>query len=149
MPVTIAVAPNEAFEVEIRRDGFYPKAVQIDGTRPVLVVQLAPIPGVVPAVPVPSASPLEALRRTPEPGARAVAQALLHANPALAFPSRDGGLRSGAAAPSSIQLAPPPPAPPSTAAAALASALGAPFSPIVPQESASPPLPSPPAPSAN
>jgi hypothetical protein len=64
MPVSIHLARNETAQVEIRREGFYPKRVTLDGTRPVIVVQLVPIPGVVPMVPVPSASPLEQVRRT-------------------------------------------------------------------------------------
>jgi hypothetical protein len=65
MPVTVNVGPNEFFEVEIRREAFYPRRVRVDGTKPVIVVQLTPIPGVIPAVRVPTASPIEGLRPKP------------------------------------------------------------------------------------
>jgi hypothetical protein len=133
MPVTVSVAPNESFELEIRREGFYPKRVPVDGARPVIVVQLVPIPGVIPAIPVPSVSALDALRRKPDAGGRSLA-ALLHARPNLLIPSRDAG---AAIAPALPQPAPPP-------VNAPAAPPPAPPTPIA--ESAAPPVP-PPAPS--
>jgi hypothetical protein len=63
MPVTVPVAKGEVVNVEIRRDGFYTEKVALDGSRPVVVVKLAAIPGVQPRVPVPTGEPNEALRR--------------------------------------------------------------------------------------
>lgn len=63
MPVTITLAQGEVATVDIIRDGFYPEHVQVDGSRDVVVVRLAAIPGVAPMVPVPSAEPLEAIRQ--------------------------------------------------------------------------------------
>jgi serine/threonine-protein kinase len=102
MPVNVAVGANERFEVEIRREGFYPKKVDVDGTRPVIVVQLQPISGVVPVVPVPSASPIDALRRKSDDNARMLAE-LLYDKPSLLSHGRDAG---AAVAP---VLTPPPP----------------------------------------
>lgn len=139
MPVNVEVLPNEVFEVEIRREGFYPKRVQVDGTRPVIVAQLTPIPGVVPAVPVPSALPFEALRRTPDAGRSRIA-ALLQAGSGLLSMHRDAG-----AATAQAQTAGPAPPAPSSAPAAPP-LFPTPAQPT-PQESAvAPPGP---APSAN
>jgi serine/threonine-protein kinase len=63
MPVTVPVAKGEVVTVEIRRDGFYPEKVPLDGSRAVVIVKLAPIPGAQPRVPVPSGEPNETLRR--------------------------------------------------------------------------------------
>jgi serine/threonine-protein kinase len=90
MPVTVAVAKGETVEVEVRRDGFYPEKVRLDGTRTVVVVRLTPIPGVQPRIPVPSAEPLDALKRaseamlSPSPANRADAGAPVHAAPPVA-----------------------------------------------------------------
>jgi serine/threonine-protein kinase len=123
MPVTVDVLPNEVFDVEIRREGFYPRRVRIDGARPVIVVQLTPIPGVIPVVPVPSLSALDALRRKPDAGARSIA-ALLHDRSSFLAAGRDAGLAPAASA------APPAPPPPS----AIVNA---------PQPAAAPPQPAP------
>lgn len=64
MPVTVALTPGEVADVEIRREGFYPEKVKLDGARPVVIVQLRQIPGVRPSVPVPSAGPMDALRHS-------------------------------------------------------------------------------------
>jgi serine/threonine-protein kinase len=59
MPVTIHVEPGHPVRVVIKRDGFYPEPVVIDGSKHVVVVRLQKIPGATPAVPVPDDSPLE------------------------------------------------------------------------------------------
>jgi serine/threonine-protein kinase len=64
MPVTVALAPGEVANVVVRREGFYPEKVKLDGSRPVVIVQLRQIPGVRPSVPVPSAGPMDALRHS-------------------------------------------------------------------------------------
>jgi hypothetical protein len=79
MPVTVHVAAHETVNVELRREGFYAETVKLDGSRPVVVVRLTPIPGVQPRIPVPSGEPLEALRRWGDAGARSFA-ALLYAH---------------------------------------------------------------------
>jgi len=71
MPLSIPVAKGEVVTVEIRREGFYPAKVQLDGSRPVVVSKLTPIPGVQPRVPVPPAETNDAL------GASAAARAML------------------------------------------------------------------------
>ncbi|MEZ4373717.1 MAG: serine/threonine-protein kinase [Polyangiaceae bacterium] len=55
MPVTIHVIPGEKVEVEVKRDGFHPKTLTLSGKRRRVVVELQPIPGAKPAVPVPDA----------------------------------------------------------------------------------------------
>jgi hypothetical protein len=55
MPVTVRVEDGKNVVVDIRRQGFFSRKVKIDGSKPRLVVRLAPIPGVRPAVPVPEA----------------------------------------------------------------------------------------------
>lgn len=150
MPVNVTVLPDETFELEVRREGFYPRKVQVDGSRPVIVVQLEPIPGVIPMVPVPSASPLEALRRRPEPNARAVA-ALLHARPSLLSTGRDAGIMLDPMPPPSAAPMPSPPIPAAAAAVPPAPASVQPALPAPPPvESAAPPAPAPaPPPSGN
>jgi eukaryotic-like serine/threonine-protein kinase len=141
MPVTVSVGPSERFEVEIRREGFHPKKVDIDGTRPVIVVQLTPISGVVPVVPVPSVSALDALRRKSDGGARLLA-ALLHDRPGLLSHRRDAGAGAASSAP---------PAPPAGAPAAAPAPVSPPAPPPQPPVMESPPAPlqPPPAPSTN
>jgi hypothetical protein len=63
MPVTVSVARGEVVTVEIRRDGFYPEKVRLDGDKKVVTVRLKPVPGVQLRVPVPSSEPLEVLGR--------------------------------------------------------------------------------------
>jgi serine/threonine-protein kinase len=137
MPVTLAVGTNERFEVEIRREGFHPKKVDIDGTRPVIVVQLTPISGVVPVVPVPSVSALDALRRKSDGGARLLA-ALLRDKPGLLSHGRDAG--TGPA--SSPQPPAPPPGAPTAAPAPVSPPTPAPQPPAV-ETAPAPPQPTP------
>ncbi len=63
MPLTVPVSRGEVVTVEIRRDGFYPEKVLLDGSRSVVVVKLGQIPGVQPRVPVPPGEAGDALRR--------------------------------------------------------------------------------------
>ncbi|HVW23910.1 MAG TPA: protein kinase [Polyangiaceae bacterium] len=62
MPLTVPVPKGEVVPVEIRRDGFYPARLELDGSRPVVVAKLTPIPGVQPKVPVPAGETNDALR---------------------------------------------------------------------------------------
>ncbi|MCA9631278.1 MAG: protein kinase [Myxococcales bacterium] len=55
MPVTIHVIPGEKIQVEVKRDGFHTKNLTLSGKRRRVVVELTPIPGAKPAVPVPDA----------------------------------------------------------------------------------------------
>jgi hypothetical protein len=64
--VNIPVPHGKTVEAEIRREGFYPEKVHLDGSRTVVVVRLTPIPGVQPRVPVPPAEPLDAFRKASE-----------------------------------------------------------------------------------
>jgi serine/threonine-protein kinase len=125
MPVTVHVAKGEVVTVEIRRDGFYPEKVPLDGSRPVVIVRLTPIPGVQPRVPLPSGEPNEALGR-----ATAAARAMLadagawtHDStrpprpapttqaPAVTPPNPPGGSAEEPRPPPSAGETPPPPAP--------------------------------------
>ncbi|HVU03877.1 MAG TPA: serine/threonine-protein kinase [Polyangiaceae bacterium] len=77
MPVTVQLSPNEVATVEVRREGFYPETVRLDGSRSVVVVRLSPIPGVEPRIPVPTGEPLDAIRRALDGGAKALSGALV------------------------------------------------------------------------
>jgi serine/threonine-protein kinase len=102
MPLTVPVAKGEVVTVEIRRDGFYPAKVQLDGSRPVVVSKLTPIPGVQPRVPVPAGETNDALR------ASAAARAMLADAGAWAHPELRGTPRPAAAAsaqPSAVGVA--------------------------------------------
>ena len=52
MPVTIPIDPEVTSPSRIRREGFYPETVKLDGSRSVVVVRLGAIPGVEPRIPV-------------------------------------------------------------------------------------------------
>src|SRR5690606_12262255 len=58
MPVTVHIYPPEKVTVEVRRDGFHSKTLTLAGGRKRIAVELVPIPGVKPAVPVPDSSKL-------------------------------------------------------------------------------------------
>jgi hypothetical protein len=103
MPLTVPVAKGEVVNVEIRRDGFFTEKLPLDGSRPVVVVKLGPIPGVQPKVPVPAGGVLDALKR-----AQAAARTML-ADAGTTFSHHDAGARHS-------HTAPTPPAPESSAA---------------------------------
>lgn len=147
MPVTITLAPGEVATVDIIREGFYPEHVQLDGSRDVVVVRLAAIPGVAPMVPVPSAEPLETIRRE-----HALTGTVVHWVNAKHgdVGHKDAGI---AAAPPPVVAAPPPPAPAPVVAppkpepsAAAAPPPPAPSAAPIPETPA--PAPPPPAPAA-
>jgi serine/threonine-protein kinase len=139
MPLTVPVAKDEVVTVEIRRDGFYPAKVQLDGSRPVVISKLTPIPGVQPRVPVPAGETNDALRasaaaRAMLADAGAWARAELHetarpapspsAQPAAAAPSASAPAASAAPLGSAAEHHPEPPTPsaaPSVSAPAASS----------------------------
>ncbi len=55
MPISVAVPEGEARALELRRDGFYPETVTVDGSTSPIVVRLKPVPGAKPSEPVPDA----------------------------------------------------------------------------------------------
>jgi hypothetical protein len=131
MPVTVRLLPNETATVDIRREGFIAQTVKIDGSRPVVVVRLLPIPGVEPRIPVPMGEPLEALRRSKDDAVRSAAALLYgHRDAGAPVHRSDAGTRTSARAaraptmpiplpqeppgvnPPSIPPPAPPPAPP-------------------------------------
>lgn len=66
MPVTIHIYPPEKVSVEVRRDGFHSQTLTLAGGRKRIAVELVPIPGVKPAVPVPdSGKLLDTIRDNP------------------------------------------------------------------------------------
>ncbi len=163
MPVSLAIGDGETVRIEIKRDGFYPETVKVDGSRPVVVVRLNAIPGVQPRVPVPKTLPLEELRRAAlDPAARAMIVPLASAAVVLAATEhRDAGT-SHASRPTAVtgpaavasatastgpapapptETAAPPPAPSATAEHAPAGAAsGTPTAPA-PTGSSAPPAP--------
>jgi hypothetical protein len=71
MPISVDVAPGESLKLTVRRDGFWPRKIVVDGSKPKVLVRLAPIPGQKPKVPVPSESPDEAGMTTEDEAADA------------------------------------------------------------------------------
>lgn len=59
MPLSVQVSPGEPLKLTVRRDGFWPRKIVVDGSKPKVLVRLAPIPGKRPKVPVPAKSPDE------------------------------------------------------------------------------------------
>lgn len=58
MPVTVPVLPGRPVQVEVRREGFHTQRLTLTSTKRRVVVELSPVPGVKPQVPVPEAGPL-------------------------------------------------------------------------------------------
>jgi hypothetical protein len=55
MPITVSLEPGETRDIEVRREGFDPERVSVDGSKSKLIVKLSAIPGVEPQIPVPRA----------------------------------------------------------------------------------------------
>jgi serine/threonine-protein kinase len=143
MPVTIQLAAGEVADVEIRREGFFPEKLKVDGSRPVIIARLNPIPGVQPAVPVPTGEPLEELRRS----SSRMATWLLNHREAVATLRADAGIRR----PPTILAPPAPTATPAPAPNDTSTQAPAPPQPVEtappnPAVSAGPPLDLPAAP---
>jgi serine/threonine-protein kinase len=142
MPVNVNVSPGEVVDVEIRREGFYPEKVRLDGARPVVIVRLTPIPGVRPAIPVPVGEPLEALRnKGADGGTSARIAAFLAAHRAELAARADAGAQKAPATPP-LATASAPVAPASPATSAPSAPTDPP--PLAPAPSAATPAPEPP-----
>jgi serine/threonine-protein kinase len=60
MPISVSVPPGERVRLVFLREGFWPRKVTIDGSKPRVIVRMAPIPGAKLRVPVPvSSAPAE------------------------------------------------------------------------------------------
>jgi serine/threonine-protein kinase len=53
MPISIKITENEVATLQVRREGFTTAHIRVDGSNPKLIVELQPIPGATPKVPVP------------------------------------------------------------------------------------------------
>jgi len=144
MPVTVALAAGETVTVEIRREGFYPETVRLDGSRSVVVVRLAQIPGVEPRIPVPAGEPLEVLRRAQGVGAHPMPLVVEH-QPAVAARTDAGAPAAKASPPSApAAMTPPTPIAPATAAKPQSPATVETPPPSPPAASGAAPAPAPP-----
>jgi eukaryotic-like serine/threonine-protein kinase len=63
MPLSVDVEPGTKVRLAVKRDGFWTRKIVLDGTKPTVLVRLAPIPGHRTKLPVP--------KRGAEPGAAA------------------------------------------------------------------------------
>lgn len=45
MPITLDVPENEPLKISVRRAGYWPRKIKVDGNKEKLLIRLAPIPG--------------------------------------------------------------------------------------------------------